>query len=133
MATRTQTYHQAAVAYLVYGLIYLAGAVYVAEAGLSARSPRPGSGLVWFLIGALFVVVFPVLIWKGYKWFTRILALLVLVRVIGLVRVLFENSGMRVPLPGGAEMPMGYGVLAFLLLTTATGLMLARAGWGRDG
>lgn len=133
MDTRARKYHQAAVAYLVYGLVYLAGALYVAEVGLSARTAGPGSGLVWFLIGGLFVAVFPVLIWKGYTWFTRLLAVLVLVRVLGLVRILFENSGGRVPLPGGADLPMSYGILTFLILTSAVGFMLARAGWGARG
>lgn len=112
--------------YLVYGLVYLAGAVYIAEVGLSERA---ASGLVWFLIGALFVLVFPVLIWKGYKWFTRILAVLVLVRIIGLVRILFDDAGEVVPMPWGTGLPMAYGAAVFLLIAAVTCFMLARAGW----
>lgn len=124
MATRTQRYHQAAITYLIYGLIYLSGAVYLAETDVVARS-----GLVWFLVGLVFVLVLPPLIWKEFKWVTRILAVLVFVRVAGLVRVIASHAGETVPLPGGPVLSMQYGAAAFLVVAVVTGAMLIRAGW----
>lgn len=124
MATRTQTYHQAAVTYLIYGLIYLSGAVYLAEMDVVARS-----GWVWFLVGVVFLLVLPPLIWYEFKWVTRILAVLVFVRVIGLARIILADNRATVPLPGSGSIPMVWGAIAFLLVAVVTGGMLARAGW----
>ncbi len=128
METHDRKYHQAAITYLVYGIIYLIGAIYIAEVGVGGRTMR-GGGLVWFAVGALFVAVFPWLIWKGYKWFTRVLALLVVFRIVGLGKVIVEEAARPVPMPGGWTLPMGVGAAMFLLVAVVTCLMLARAGW----
>lgn len=124
MSPRTQKYRQAALTYLIYGLLYLSGAVYLAQMDVVARS-----GWVWFLVGLIFVVVLPPLIWKEFKWVTRILAVLVFVRVLGLVRTILRVGGETVPLPGGGTLPMRVGAVVFLLVAAGTGVMLARAGW----
>lgn len=124
MSTRTQKYHQAALTYLVYGLLYLSGAVYLAEMEVVARS-----GWVWFLVGAIFVVGLPPLIWKEFKWLTRILAILVFVRVVGLGRTISAAGGETVPLPWEEALPLKYGAAAFLLVAVVTDVMLIRAGW----
>lgn len=124
MATRTEKYHQAALTYLVYGLIYLSGAVYLAANDVVARS-----GWVWFLVGVVFILVLPPLIWYEYKWVTRILAVLVGVRVIGLGRTILNVGGETVPMPWGGSLPMRVGAVVFLLIAAVTGAMLVRAGW----
>ncbi|NIS49415.1 MAG: hypothetical protein GWN61_26570 [candidate division Zixibacteria bacterium] len=129
MPDRIRKYHQASLTYLVYGVIYLVGAIHLVKSGFSGRAMGSGNGLIYFIIGALIVVVFPLLIWKGFKWFTRILAVLVVTRMIGLVQVIFENSTSSVPLPWGAELPMLYGAIVFLAVTAFTCFMLVRAGW----
>jgi len=124
MATREQKYHQAAITYLIYGLIYLSGAIYLSVIDMVARS-----GWAWFFIGAIFLLVLPPLIWKKFKWVTRILAVLVFVRVAGLARLIITDKGETVPLPGGTSLPMVYGAAAFLIVAALTGGMLVRAGW----
>lgn len=124
MSTRTQKYHQAALTYLVYGLLYLSGAVYLAEMDVVARS-----GWAWFLVGAIFVVVLPPLIWKEFMWLARILALLVFVRIVGLGRTISAAGGESVPLPFGGTLSLEYGAAAFLLVAVVTDVMLIRAGW----
>lgn len=124
MPTRTEKYHQAALTYLVYGLLYLSGAVYLARMDVVARS-----GWAWFLIGMLFVLVLPPLIWYEFKWVTRLLAVLVFVRVAGLGRTIVTGEGEFVPVPGGGKLPMRYGAVIFLLIAAITGGMLVRAGW----
>lgn len=122
-------YHQAGLTYLVYGLLYWSGGFYLIEHGVVQQS-----GMAWFIIGGLFILVFPPLIWNGarskiLKWFTRILALFVLIRVIGLARVIVTDPGQAVPAPWGGEIPIVYGAVVFLLIAAATCWMLARAGW----
>lgn len=124
MATRNEKYHQAALTYLLYGLLYLSGAVYLAWMDVAARS-----GWMWFLVGAVFVLVLPPLIWNEYKWVTRILAVLVFVRVAGLGRTILTVGGETVPMPWGGALPMRYGAVVFLLIAAVTGVMLVRAGW----
>jgi len=124
MAPQTDKYHQAALTYLVYGFIYLNGAIYLAANDVVARS-----GWVWFAVGAAFILVLPPLIWYEYKWVTRILAVLVGVRVIGLGRTILNVGGETVPMPWGGALPMRYGAVVFLLVAVATGAMLVRAGW----
>src|SRR3989304_5577504 len=92
MTPRETRFKQAAWAYLIYGVVYMGGAVYLAGRGIGARGMSGTTGgVIWFALGALFIVVFPWLISKGargggYLWFTRILALLVAYRAFELGR-----------------------------------------------
>jgi len=128
MASKGEKYRQAAIAYLIYGLIYLGGAIYMAQVGVADRGMKGGAG--WFLLGGLFIIAFPWLIFKGFKWFTRALVLLLLVRIGGLVKVITGPQAWKaVPMPGGWEMPMAVGAALFLLVAAVTCYMLARAAW----
>ena len=120
-------YNQAAIGYLVYGVIYLAGAIYLAHIGKG-----PDGTVWWYLLGAAMAFGFPYLIWKRFKWVTRILAVLVLVRVIGLVRIAFRAGTEPVPLPWGGEITTAQGALLFMLVAATTCILLARAGWQRS-
>ena len=55
MATRIDKYRQAAVAYFLYGCLYLGGAVYAASTGLSERASLTGGDVGWFVLGGLVV------------------------------------------------------------------------------
>jgi hypothetical protein len=127
MDLRARKYKQAALAYLVYGVIYLAGAIYLARIGRG-----PGGTAWWYLIGAAMAFGFPYLIWKRFKWVTRILAVLVLVRVIGLARIALRAGTEQVPLPWGGEVTTAQGAILFMLIAVATCVLLARAGWHRS-
>jgi hypothetical protein len=125
MDLRARKYNQAAIGYLVYGVIYLAGAIYLGRIG---KGPADGT-VWWYLIGAAIAFGFPFLIWKQFKWVTRILAVLVLVRVIGLVRIAVRSDTEPVPLPWGGEIATSHGAIVFMLIAAATCILLARAGW----
>jgi len=127
MDLRTRKYNQAAIGYFVYGVIYLTGAIYLGRIGKG-----PDATLWWYLIGAAMAFGFPWLIWKRFKWVTRILAVLVLVRVIGLVRIAVRGGTEPVPLPWGGEIGMSYGATLFMLIAVTTCILLARAGWQRS-
>jgi hypothetical protein len=129
MAIQQAKFRQAALSYLIYGCLYLAGAAYIAVSGIFGRALSSRSALVWFGIGAILVILFPWLINKGYVWFTRILVVLVLFRAVGVARVIIRPMIAAVPLPGGIELPMRLGAFFFLLVTLGTGYMLARAAW----
>ena len=131
MTTRDEKFRQAAWAYFIYGVVYWAGGLY-----LYVRGVAPGRGGGWFILGALFVIVFPFLIARGsrgwgYLWFSRILTLLVAFRAFGVGRVMLRPSMPTVPLPGGGEIPMGLGAGIFFLITLISMTMLARAAWSR--
>jgi hypothetical protein len=127
MDLKARKYNQAAIGYLVYGLTYLAGAIYLGRIGR-----RPDGTMWWYLIGAAMAFGIPFLIWKRFKWVTRILAVLVLGRVIGLVRIAVRPGTEAVPLPWGGEIAMSHGAIVFMLITVTTCILLARAGWQRS-
>jgi len=129
MAIQQAKFRQAALSYLVYGCLYLAGAACIAASGISGRAMTGRSVLVWFGVGAILVILFPWLISKGYVWFTRTLVLLVLFRAIGVAKVIIKPTIATVPIPGGIELPMRAGAFFFLLITLGVGFMLARAAW----
>ena len=129
MRKTNKKYQQAAITYFVYGIIYLAGAIYIANAGLTTKTAGPSGGLVYFVMGGLFVLVIPVLIWKGFKWFTRILALFIVYRIYELIRIIINDSGKMVPLPGGSEISLQTGGIIFAIVAAVTCFMLVRAGW----
>jgi hypothetical protein len=127
MDFRARKYNQAAIGYLVYGVIYLAGAIYLGQIGEGR-----GGTTWWYLVGAAMAVGFPYLIWKRFKWVTRILAVLVVVRVIGLVRIALRAGTEPVPLPWGGEITIAQGAILFIIIAATTGILLARAGWQRS-
>lgn len=129
MATRQEKFRQAALSYLIYGCLYLGGAIYVAVTGIVGRAMTTRSGVIWFGIGTILVVLFPWLISKGYVWFIRLLVFLVLLRAVGVARVMIKPAIPAVPLPGGIEISMRVGAFIFLLVTLGTSYMLARAAW----
>ena len=127
MDTQARKYNEAAVGYLVYGLIYLAGAIYLGRIGKG-----PDASIVWYLVGAAIAFGFPYLIWKRFKWVTRVLAVLVAVRVIGLVRIAARAESDAIPLPWGGEIATSLGAIVFMLIAVVTCILLARAGWQRS-
>jgi len=135
---REAKFRQAAWTYLVYGIVYLVGAAYLTAMGIGARGAgRPGPAwlaLFTLTIGLLFVVLFPWLIargtrHRGYLWFTRLLAVFLLIRVIGVLQVARAPRLLAVPLPWGGEVSMALGAGVFAVVALVTTYMVARAAW----
>ena len=67
-------FRRAAVIYFFYGAIYFGGAI----VQLTSERRTVFFGFVpwwaFYLLGALVVIGFPLLVWNRFKWFTRILA-----------------------------------------------------------
>ena len=123
MDHQAKKYHQAAIGYLVYGVIYLGGAIYLGRIGLG-----PDASVWWYVIGAAMAFGFPYLIWKQSKWVTRILAALVVVRIVGLLRIAVRTDTEPVPLPWGGEIAAAHGAVGFMLIAVLTCILLVRAG-----
>jgi hypothetical protein len=137
---REDRYRQAAWTYVGYGLVYWLGGVLLATAGLGPRGMERG-GTAWFIVGALFVIVFPWLLLRERRWFdcwilsrrdfARVLALLVGVRAIEVARIAWAPRAETVSVLG-LDVSVRAGAWAFGLLTVVTAVMLARAAWSRE-
>lgn len=140
MDSREARYRQAAWTYVAYGVVYWLGGLVLASGGLGPRGMERG-GTAWFIVGALFVVVFPWLLIKERAWFdrwvlsrrdfARVLTLLVAVRAIEVARIARMPRAETVSALG-LDVSMRAGAWAFCLLTVVTAVMLARAGWSRE-
>jgi hypothetical protein len=140
MATREARYRQAAWTYVSYGVVYWLGGLALATAGLGPRGMERG-GMAWFVVGALFVVVFPWLLLRERRWFdrwvlsrrdfARVLTVLVAIRAIEVARIAWMPRADTVPL-FGVDVSMRVGGWVFCLLTVLTAVMLARAGWSHE-
>lgn len=106
-------YHQAAIFYFGYGVFYLTRVTAIGiDSGWNMHGyPR---WLAWILIplGGLITIAFPLLIWRGVRWFTIALAIVVFIRAA----YLFGQSNTQF-------------FLGPFLVTAATAWMLARAAW----
>jgi len=140
VATRDEKFRQAAWTYVAYGVIYWLGGLVLAASGLGPRGMERG-GLAWFLVGALFVAVFPWLLIRERprfdRWvlsrrdFARVLTVLVAIRAFEVARIARAPKTDAVPVLG-VTVPMQAGAWAFFLLTVVTAVMLARAAWSRE-
>jgi hypothetical protein len=112
---RPQT--QAAIAYFVYGVVYMIGAVL--ELDDSRRRMFVGGHVPWWVfyaIGGLFVVGLPLLVQRGVRWVIALLALFTAAKAL----YLFYRTGV-------AFSPFQ---LFFALVALVAAVLLARA-WVR--
>lgn len=128
MISRQAKFQQAAWAYAVYGVCYLGGAFYLAAMGIAPRDLRSGDW-VWFAMGGAIVIIFPLLLWRGYKWFARVLVFLIAYRAWEVGKIALAPRIESVVLPWGGSIPTTYPAAAFFLLTVSAAAMVARAGW----
>lgn len=128
MTSRDAKFRQAAWAYAIYGVCYLGGGLYLAAMDIAPRALRSGDW-VWFIMGGIIVILFPWLLWRGFKWFARFLVIAMAYRAWEVLKVTLAPSIEAVTLPGGGSIPMTYAAGAFLVLTIGAGAMVARAAW----
>ncbi len=122
----------AAVAYLIYGIVYEGVAVLRIWQGSLPPGLSSSRMAVYLIIGALIMVALPYFIYRGYRRFTQIIALLVGLRVIALVGIL---GGYRLfffydrePFFLKKMSPDAVYAVA-LLIALGTLVFLIRAGW----
>jgi hypothetical protein len=133
-------YRQAAWTYVAYGVVYWLGGLALAQSGLGPRGMERG-GSPWFVVGALFVVVFPWSLMRARPWFerwilsrrdfARVLALVVGFRALEVARIGLAPRAETVSVLG-LDLSMRGGAWAFCALAVVTAAMLARAAWSRE-
>lgn len=122
-------YRDAALAYLLYGLLYEGYALYSLYVRESPVMPQQE---LFLLLGLVFTLLFPYLVSRGTRWFTRVLAVLVGLRALALVALL---AGVEVEIFFRGELALlrqmsSPGIYwGALVVTLGTLYLLARAGW----
>ena len=85
MSRFSDPYRRAAAGYVAYGLVYLFGAV----VQLTPERQHDFWGFVpwwaFYLVGLALIMGLPVLIWRRYMWFTRILAIFPAIKALTLL------------------------------------------------
>ena len=133
----------AARAYLIYGVIYWIGGVYLSWHGVGVRGGRMmQAGIVWIVLGLALVIAIPYLLWRPRAWFerwvlsrrdfARILSLLMAVRAWEVLRVALRAETATVSAPWGGMVTFRLGAAVFFVVTIAALACVARAAWGRQ-
>ena len=133
----------AARAYLIYGVIYWIGGVYLAMQGVGVRGGRVMQpGMVWIVLGLVFVVAIPYLLAGRRAWFerwilsrrdfARILTAFMALRAWHVLRVALRPETASVSTPWGGEMTFRAGGIVFLVVTVAALVLVGRAAWTKE-
>ena len=136
-------YQVAARAYLTYGVIYWIGGVYLAAQGVGVRGERMMQpGVVWIVLGLVFVVAIPYLLARRRAWFerwvlsrrdfARILTLFMALRAWHVLKVAVRPETATVSAPWGGEITFRAGAIVFLLVTVIALLLIGRAAWAEE-
>jgi hypothetical protein len=140
-------FRAAARAYVVYGLVYLVGGLYLIAHGVGVMgAPTPGAPtrtlLRWGLIGLIPLVVVPWLLARRWSWlggwisrrsFAWLLGVLLALRAVKVGEAALRSSA-AVAAPWGGEITFRVGALVFLAVTlTALAFVIRAALPGRDG
>ena len=133
----------AARAYLTYGVIYWIGGVYLAAHGIGVRGGRVmQAGVVWIVLGLVFVVAVPYLLARRRAWFERwvlsrrdfgrILTLFMALRAWHVLKVVLRPETATVSAPWGGEITFRAGAIVFLLVTVIALALIGRAAWAEE-
>ena len=133
----------AARAYLVYGVIYWLGGLYLATQGVGVRGDRTMQpGVAWILLGLVLVGAIPYLLAQRRAWFerwilsrrdfARVLAAFMAVRAWHVLRVALRPDTGSVAAPWGGEVTFRAGAIVFLIVTVAALVLVGRAAWARE-
>jgi hypothetical protein len=136
-------FHLAARAYLIYGVIYWLGGVYLATQGVGVRGERVmQAGVVWIVLGLVFVVAIPYLLARRRAWFerwvlsrrdfARVLTAFMAFRAWHVLRVALRPETASVAVPWGGEVTFRVGAVVFAIVTVAALLLIGRAAWARE-
>jgi len=132
-------FRAAAIGYLVYGLVYWVGGLYLLSQGVGVAGGRGGdtgsSVVTWGLLGLVPLVVIPLLLWRPWSWlsgwisrrsFAWLLAIFLVFRMWAVARVAVRGAG-TVVAPWGTEVSFRSGAIVFLVVTAFALFLVARA------
>jgi hypothetical protein len=99
------------------------------------------AGVVWIVLGLVFVLGIPYLLVARRAWFerwvlsrrdfARVLSLLMAVRAWEVLKVALRAETATVPAPWGGVVSFKLGAAVFFVVTIAALVPVARAAWGR--
>jgi hypothetical protein len=138
-------YRAAARAYFLYGLVYLAGGLYLISQGVGVMGGSTGGAtthlmLRWGFIGLIPLVVIPWLLSRPWSWlgglvsrrtFAWIVALLLALRAYKVGEVA-RRGGASVAAPWGGEISFQAGAFVFLVVTLIALGFVLRAALSRE-
>ena len=116
-------YKQAAIAYAIYGIVYLIGAILELEPERKVTFMGFVPWWVFYVAGVAILASFPVVVWKGVRWFTLTLVFF----TSGKAAWLCYLQGRRL----SAGDPTNAYNWFFAVVALVAAVMLFRAGWPR--
>jgi hypothetical protein len=133
-------YRAAALAYLVYGVVYLVGGLYLLSQGVGVMGGRASGDttrtmLRWGLVGLLPLLIIPYLLSRPWRWFGGLIsrrvfawlvAALLALRAWKVGEVALRGGG-SVPAPWGGELTFQVGAAVFLVFTLIALALVVRA------
>ena len=136
----------AARAYLLYGIVYWIGGLYLVFHGVgvmgSMEGRRFGTLAFWALAGLVPLLLIPYLLQARRRWFerwifsrrdfARVVALFLAFRAWKIGQVAVHDHGGSVPTPWGCAISFRAGAALFLVITVVALAAIARAAWVRD-
>jgi hypothetical protein len=139
-------FSRAARAYLVYGIFYYVGGLYMLWHGVgvvgSMEGRRTSALVFWALAGLVPMLLIPYLIARPRvpfeRWvltrrdFTRIVALFLAFRAYKVGQVITHHHGGSVPAPWGGSITFQAGAVVFTIITLGALVLVAWAGWGPE-
>ena len=146
MTELERRFRVAARAYLVYGIVYYVGGLYLLWPGVgvmgSLAERRLGTLGFWALAGLVPLLVIPYLIHARRGWFerwvlsrrdfARLVALFLAFRAYKIGQVVTYPHGASVPAPWGGSLSFRVGAAVFLVVTVGALAAVARAAWARE-
>ena len=127
LTSRNIESRQAAIAYLIYGIIYMGGAFVLDANGVSDRPLTMG----YIVVGIIMAVGIPLLINKGYTYFNWFIILFMGYRVFELIRLTINDSGKSVDFLG-MDISLFAGKIVFALIAAVVAGMILRATLVKD-
>jgi hypothetical protein len=131
-------FRAAAGAYLLYGVVYWIGGVYLALHGVGVRG-SPAAGLGWIALGGVLVLLVPYLLGRPRPWFerwilsrrdfARILVVLMAFRAWKVGQVALRPETAAVAAPWNGMITFRLGAIVFFAVTVFALVMVARAAW----
>jgi hypothetical protein len=130
----------AALAYRLYGLVYLIGGVYLALHGVGITRSSWIRGVSSIVLGIVFLILIPYLLAAPRPWFerwilsrrnfARVLVAFMAFRAFKVAEVGLRRETAAVALPWGGELTYRTGAIVFFVVVVAAALVIARAAWG---
>jgi hypothetical protein len=135
-------YRDAARAYIPYGIVLWLGGLWLELHGVGARGSMVAQGLGFLVLGLVFLVGIPYLLWRRRVWFerwvlsrrdfARLLAAFMAYRAYRTLGVVLRPETASVAAPWGGEITYRVGAAVFFLVTVIAMLFVAVAAWSAD-